>query len=77
MYDVTPEALGMTPHAFDAWFGKEFAPTDAQLCAEDREFAAREADNVLEAAGRLPLTQRIKLVDSLMERNVADVRKTA
>lgn len=71
------EAFGMTPPAFDAWFGKEFAPTDAQLRAEDSEFVAREADSVLEAAGPLPLSQRIQLVGSLMDRNTAEVRKTA
>lgn len=65
----------MTPTAFDVWLGKEFAPTAADLRAEDGEFAAREADNVLEAAGRLTISQRIKLVDSLMERNTADVTK--
>lgn len=69
------EALDMTLPAFDAWFGEEFAPTEAELRAEDSDFATREADAVREAAGRLTIRQRVQLVEMLREQNAADMQK--
>lgn len=69
------EALDMTLPVFDAWFGQEFAPTDAEMRAEDGEFSVRETDAVREAAAHLTIRQRIQLVEMLRDQNAADMQK--
>jgi hypothetical protein len=66
-------AMGMAPSAFEQWMGSAFAPTDAERRAEDVVFVDADAEDLTEAALRLPFDQRKAIYDVLLTRNTDEI----